>query len=69
MEQKWSVKGLTCGHCVASVTAELMKIEGLEKVEIVLNANEISIVTTEGNQLNPDQVTLALNDAGEYLLA
>lgn len=53
----------------ASVTAELMKIEGVEKVEIVLNANEISIVTTEGNQLNPDQVTLALNEAGEYLLA
>jgi copper chaperone CopZ len=69
MEQRWSVKGLTCGHCVASVTAELMKIEGVEKVEIVLNANEISIVTTEGEQLTADQITSALNEAGEYLLA
>lgn len=69
MEQKWSVKGLTCGHCVASVTAELMKIKGVEKVEIVLNANETSIVTTEGEQLTADQITSALNEAGEYLLA
>jgi copper chaperone CopZ len=69
MEQRWSVKGLTCGHCVGSVTAELMKIEGVEKVEIVLNANETSIVTTEGEQLTADQITSALNEAGEYLLA
>jgi copper chaperone CopZ len=69
MEQRWSVKGLTCGHCVGSVTAELMKIKGVEKVEIVLNANETSIVTTEGEQLTADQITSALNEAGEYLLA
>jgi copper chaperone CopZ len=69
MEQIWSVKGLTCGHCVGSVTAELMKVEGVKKVDVVLNANEISLVTTEGDQLTVDQVTAALNEAGEYYLA
>jgi copper chaperone CopZ len=69
MEQIWSVKGLTCGHCVGSVTAELMKVEGVKEVDVVLNANEISIVTTEGAQLTADQVTSALSEAGEYFLA
>ncbi|MEQ4546759.1 heavy-metal-associated domain-containing protein, partial [Nocardioides kribbensis] len=32
----WTVTGMTCGHCVASVTEELEEIDGVEQVEVTL---------------------------------
>lgn len=40
-----SVSGMTCGHCVSSVTEELEAVDGVERVAVDLNAGGISTVT------------------------
>lgn len=40
-----SVVGMTCGHCVASVTEELEEIRGVKNVEIILDKEGTSKVT------------------------
>lgn len=40
-----SVTGLTCGHCVASVTEELEELEHVKNVEVILNKGGASKVT------------------------
>merc|ERR1711881_293824 len=39
------VAGMTCSHCVSSVTEELSAIDGVESVAVDLNAGGISRVT------------------------
>lgn len=41
-----NIKGLTCGHCVASVTEELSEIRGVESVSVDLNAGEEKVSKT-----------------------
>ena len=40
-----NVSGMTCGHCVSSVSEELESLAGVEKVDVDLNAGGISTVT------------------------
>ena len=40
-----NVSGMTCGHCVSSVSEELEALSGVEKIDIDLNAGGISTVT------------------------
>ncbi len=39
------VEGLTCGHCVASVTEELAEVSGVLNTEVILNSGGLSKVT------------------------
>ncbi|WP_099332908.1 heavy-metal-associated domain-containing protein [Actinomyces minihominis] len=54
------VDGLTCGHCVASVTEELSDIPGVKNVEVILNPGATSRVTTVSDVVLDDE---ALRDA------
>ena len=38
--QNYTVTGMTCGHCVMSVTEEVQEIPGVENVEVVLADRE-----------------------------
>ena len=40
-----SINGMTCGHCVASVTEELSEVPGVLNVEVILNSGGTSKVT------------------------
>ena len=40
-----SVDGMTCGHCVMSVSEELREIPGVKNVEVILNSGSTSKVT------------------------
>ena len=40
-----NVSGMTCGHCVSSVSEELEALAGVEKVDVDLNSGGISTVT------------------------
>lgn len=55
-----SVSGLTCGHCVASVTEELEEIPSVKNVEVILNSGGISKVTVLTDVAIADE---ALRDA------
>ena len=45
-----NVSGMTCGHCVSSVSEELESLAGVEAVDVDLNAGGISTVTITSSQ-------------------
>lgn len=57
----FQVTGMTCGHCVASVSAALSSVAGVANVEVDLEAGS---VTVTGSDINPAEVRAAVVDAG-----
>lgn len=63
-----NISGMTCGHCVASVTEELKAINGVDDVQVDLNAGGISTATvTSSRSLAPAELGEAVAEAG-YLV-
>ena len=62
----WTVTGMTCAHCVASVTEEISEIPGVEAVEVSLDTGAVTITSAE--PVTDDAVRLAVEEAG-YVLA
>jgi len=62
----WNVTGMTCGHCVASVTEEVSAIPGVQDVQVDLPTGVVA-VTSEA-PLDPAAVAAAVEEAG-YALA
>ena len=61
-----TVQGMTCGHCVDSVTEELTAITGVRAVDVVLETGSVTI--TSAVPLDPADVESAVTEAG-YVLA
>ncbi len=57
----YTVPGMSCGHCKAAVTEEVTKVEGVEGVEIDLEAKR---VTVTGTNVDDASVRAAIDDAG-----
>jgi copper chaperone CopZ len=68
----YTVEGMTCGHCVQAVTAELTKVPGVHEVEVELATGPegpTGIVRVDSDGLLPlDAVRAAVDEAG-YSLA
>ena len=65
-----NVSGMTCGHCVSSVTEELTELKGVENVSVDLNAGGISEVTiTSTLTLDPAEIGEAIAEAGYLMVA
>ena len=62
----YTVTGMTCGHCVASVTEEVSEIAGVENVDVDLASGAVTVTSTE--PLEDDAVRAAVEEAG-YALA
>ncbi len=63
------VTGMTCAHCVASVTEELYEVPGVDAVSVSLNAGGASTVTvSSGAPLAIDTVRAAIAEAGYRLV-
>lgn len=68
-QSTYRVTGMTCGHCVQAVSTELKAIDGVTDVTVDLDAAGASTVTvTSAGPLQPEQVSAALDEAGEYRL-
>ncbi len=61
----YSIVGMTCQHCVASVTEELSEIAGVTAVDVDLDTG-IANVTSDA-PLEQEQVQTAVNEAGYEL--
>lgn len=62
------VTGMTCGHCVASVTEEVGAIAGVQSVEVVLKKGGASRVTVHADgPLDAEAVRAAVEEAGYQL--
>ena len=42
----FTVTGMTCGHCVASVTEEVQEIAGVEAVDVVLETGALTVTAS-----------------------
>jgi len=63
------VTGMTCAHCVSSVTEELSALDGVESVDVQLNVGGVSTVTvSSASALDPAAIRAAVDEAG-YSLA
>lgn len=63
------VDGMTCSHCVSSVTEELTALDGVENVTVDLNAGGTSRVTIHSaGPIDSDAVKAAVEGLG-YTLA
>ena len=61
----WTVTGMTCGHCVASVTEELQEVAGVEDVAVTLETGEVVVPSAE--PLSREAVEAAVGEAGYQL--
>ena len=64
--QSYTVTGMTCSHCVASVTEEVEEIPGVERVEVALETGRLTVISSES--VDDAAVKTAVEDAG-YKLA
>ena len=60
-----TVTGMTCGHCVNSVTEELKKISGVTEVKVDLESGQVDIASAD--QLSDADVANAIEEAGYEL--
>lgn len=59
------ISGMTCGHCVASVTEELKELDGVKDVDVILDAQGISTATvTATGKLSEASLREAIDEAG-----
>jgi len=65
-ESAWTVTGMTCGHCVASVTEEVTALAGVQDVQVDLASGRV--VVTSAEPLAREDVAAAVEEAG-YALA
>lgn len=63
------VSGMTCSHCVKSVTSELGQVAGAEAVNVELVPGGVSRVTvSSAGPLDPAAVAAAIDEAGYELV-
>lgn len=62
----FTVTGMTCGHCVASVTEEVGSVPGVQEVDLDLASGRLTV--TSDAAVDPALVQGAVEEAG-YRLA
>jgi copper ion binding protein len=62
----YTVRGMTCGHCVKTVTDEVAKIEGVTGVEVELDSGRVTVEST--TDLDEAAVRAAVDEAGYELV-
>lgn len=63
--ETYIVSGMTCGHCAASVTEEISEIDGVEKVDVVVDTGAVTV--TSSQPLDEADVRAAVEEAGYTL--
>lgn len=61
-ESTYNVQGMTCGHCVSSVTEEVGQIDGVQHVKVDLSSGRV--VITSDAALPAEAVASAISEAG-----
>lgn len=64
-----SIIGMTCGHCVSSVTEELEALKGVKNVDVILHSgatSKVTVITDTG--VDDDALREAVAEAGFELV-
>jgi copper chaperone CopZ len=68
IREHYLVDGMTCSHCVASVTEEVAALDGVESVSVDLNAGGASrIMVVSSKPIPADAIRDAVTEAGYSL--
>ena len=59
----YTVTGMTCGHCVASVTEEVSAVAGVGEVTVDLETGTLTVTGAAA----PDAIKAAVEEAGYQL--
>ncbi|RAO21060.1 Copper chaperone CopZ [Micromonospora noduli] len=62
----YQVQGMTCGHCVSAVSAEVGAIPGVRDVQVDLAAGWVTVSSDQ--PLDPAVVRAAVDEAGYDLV-
>ncbi len=66
----YTVRGMTCGHCVNAVTEEMLTIMGVTDVSIdLVEGGDSTVSVTSTDPLDLDQVKAAVDEAGYEVVA
>ena len=57
----YTVPGIHCGHCAAAIKDEVAGVEGVEAVDVDLEAK---LVTVRGEALSDEGLRAAIEEAG-----
>ncbi|MEU8080328.1 heavy-metal-associated domain-containing protein [Catellatospora citrea] len=66
MEAVYTVKGMTCGHCVNSVSTEISKIDGVTGVQVDLPTGAVTV--SSAGPLPRTAIAAAVDEAGYELI-
>ncbi len=61
----YTVTGMTCGHCVSSVTEEVSEIPGVTDVTVELESGQLTV--TSAAPLEPARIRAAVEEAGYHV--
>ena len=62
----YTVAGMTCSHCVASVSEEVAEVSGVDAVEVDLPTGRL---TVSGGGVRDEDVRAAVAEAGYEVVA
>jgi copper chaperone len=66
MDTSYTVEGMTCRHCVASVTEEVGEVAGVERVDVDLATGRMVV---HGEGVDDGAVRAAVDEAGYRIAA
>jgi copper chaperone len=61
-----TVTGMTCAHCVASVTEEVTEVPGVQSVEVVLETGQLTVISAA--PIPEAAIAAAVSEAGYALI-
>lgn len=64
--ETYEVSGMTCGHCVSSVTEEVSELAGVSDVQVDLASGRLTV--TADQPVGADEVRTAVEEAGYTLV-
>lgn len=59
---RYTVKGMTCGHCVSAISEEVGRLDGVTGVEVDLASGVVTVASTA--PLDEGAVRAAVDEAG-----
>ena len=62
----YQVRGMTCGHCVQSVSQEVGALPGVRQVDVDLAAGAVTV--TSEREVDREAVRAAVDEAGYQLV-
>jgi copper chaperone len=62
----YRVPGIHCGHCAAAIKEEVSSVEGVEGIDVDLDAK---VVTIRGQALSDEALREAIEEAGYEVAA